>query len=177
MRSLQYCCLMIPVKNRELLQVLLKFMVRLLDNHALSLSDDLPTKEKVIKIGGNGNWASSFYHRHLCIISLMNHNNSYFSTMPTTLPSPCLYSTVVHMVSFSPRLQETHSFFTSSLMFFKTFIIVLHWQLIQSFSHAIFGVTADMDVIRLLYFMLEKFPEYFKVNIAWQTTSDFLLNS
>lgn len=53
MRSLQYCCLMIPVKNRELLQVLLKFMVRLLDNHALSLSDDLPTKEKVIKIGGN----------------------------------------------------------------------------------------------------------------------------
>lgn len=55
MRSLQYCCLMIPVKNRELLQVLLKFMVRLLDNHALSLSDDLPTKEKVIKIGGNVN--------------------------------------------------------------------------------------------------------------------------
>ena len=53
MRSLQYCCLMIPVKNRELLQVLLKFMVRLLDNHALSLSDDLPTKEKVIKIDGN----------------------------------------------------------------------------------------------------------------------------
>ena len=63
-------------------------------------------------------------------------------------------------------------------MFFKTFIIVLHWQLIQSFSYAIFGVTADMDVIRLLYFMLEKFPEYFKVNIiAWQTTTDFLLNS
>ena len=55
MRSLRYCCLMIPVKNRELLQVLLKFMVRLLDNHALSLSDDLPTKEKVIKIGGNVN--------------------------------------------------------------------------------------------------------------------------
>ena len=53
MRSLQYSCLMIPVKNRELLQVLVKFMVRLLDNHALSLSDDLPTKEKVIKIGGN----------------------------------------------------------------------------------------------------------------------------
>ena len=176
MRSLQYCCLMIPVKNRELLQVLLKFMVRLLDNHALSLSDDLPTKEKVIKIGGNVNWASSFYHRYLCTISLMNHNTSQFSTMPTTLPSPCLYNTLVHMVSFSPRLQETHSF-SHQVLCFKTFIIVLHWQLIQSFSHAIFGVTADMDVIRLLYFMLEKFPEYFKVNIAWQTTTDFLLNS
>lgn len=47
MRSLQYCCLLIPVKNRELLQVLLKFMVRLLDNHAILLSNDLPTKEMV----------------------------------------------------------------------------------------------------------------------------------
>ena len=47
MRSLQYCCLFIPVKNRELLQMLLKFMFRLLDNHVISLSDDLPTKEMV----------------------------------------------------------------------------------------------------------------------------------
>lgn len=48
-RSLQYCCLMIPVKNRELLQMLLKFMVRLMDNHVISISDDLPTKEMVRK--------------------------------------------------------------------------------------------------------------------------------
>ena len=176
MRSLQYCCLMIPVKNRELLQVLLKFMVRLLDNHALSLSDDLPTKEKVIKIGGNGNWASSFYHRYLCIISLMNHtqllfNNAYHLTFSLLVQHCGSYGLVFSEITRNPL------FFTSSLMFFKTFIIVLHWQLIQSFSHAIFGVTADMDVIRLLYFMLEKFPEYFKVNIAWQTTSDLLLNS
>ena len=27
-----------------------------------------------------------------------------------------------------------------------------------------FGVTADMDAIRLVYFMMEKFPEYFKVS-------------
>ncbi|KAJ7377036.1 GTPase activator [Desmophyllum pertusum] len=80
MRSLQYCCLLIPVKNRELLQMLLKFMVRLMDNHVISLSDELPIKE----------------------------------------------------------------------------------MLIQSFSRAIFGVTADMDAIRLIYFMMEKFPEYFK---------------
>lgn len=55
MRSLQYCCLLIPVKNRELLQMLLKFMVRLMDNHVISLSDELPTKEMVrefIVIGG-----------------------------------------------------------------------------------------------------------------------------
>ncbi|XP_068677253.1 DEP domain-containing protein 1B-like isoform X1 [Montipora foliosa] len=80
MRSLQYCCLLIPVKNRNLLKVLLKFMVRLLDNHAISLSNDLPPTE----------------------------------------------------------------------------------MLIQSFSWVIFGVTADMDVIRLMYLMLETFPEYFK---------------
>lgn len=79
-RSLQYCCLLIPVRNRELFKVLLKFMVRLLDNHTISLSDDLPSTE----------------------------------------------------------------------------------TLIQSFSWAIFGATADMDVIRLMYFMLEKFPEFFK---------------
>ena len=149
--------------------------------------------------------------------------------MPTTLPSPCLYSTLVHTVKFSPTLQETHSFSHQVLCFktfierssghkkkraremetregrgssltprvspsrapvlsfahyfqapftqAKTFIIFLHWQLIQSFSHAILGVTADMDVIRLLYFMLEKFPEYFKVNIAWQTITHLLLNS
>ena len=48
-RSLQYCCLMIPVKNRELLQMLLKFIVRLMDNHVISLSDELPTKEMVRK--------------------------------------------------------------------------------------------------------------------------------
>ena len=72
MRSLQYCCLMIPVKNRELLQVLLKFMVRLLDNHALSLSDDLPTKEKVFKIGGN---VLSF--KFLSQISLYMYNMYY----------------------------------------------------------------------------------------------------
>ena len=47
MRSLQYCCLLIPVKNRELLQMLLKFMVKLMDNHVISLSDELPTKEMV----------------------------------------------------------------------------------------------------------------------------------
>lgn len=46
-RSLQYCCLLIPVKNRELLQMLLKFMVKLMDNHVISLSDELPTKEMV----------------------------------------------------------------------------------------------------------------------------------
>ena len=47
MRSLQYCCLLIPVKNRELMQMLLKFMIKLMDNHVISLSDELPTKEMV----------------------------------------------------------------------------------------------------------------------------------
>lgn len=47
MRSLQYCCLLIPIKNRELLQMLLKFMVKLMENHVISLSDELPTKEMV----------------------------------------------------------------------------------------------------------------------------------
>lgn len=43
-------------------------------------------------------------------------------------------------------------------------ILLCYWQLIQSFSHVVFGVTADMDAIRLVYFMMEKFPEYFKVS-------------
>ena len=36
-------------------------------------------------------------------------------------------------------------------------------QLIQSFSRAIFGVSSDMDAIRLVYFMMDMFPEFFKV--------------
>ena len=47
MRSLQYCCLLIPPNKRGLLQVLLKFMVRLAENHIIFLSDDLPIKEMV----------------------------------------------------------------------------------------------------------------------------------
>ena len=44
-----------------------------------------------------------------------------------------------------------------------TFFFLHCLQLIQSFSRAIFGVSSDMDAIRLVYFMMETFPEFFKV--------------
>ena len=39
------------------------------------------------------------------------------------------------------------------------------FQVIQSFSKCVFGVTGDMDVIRVLFFMMENFPAYFKVTL------------
>lgn len=118
MRSLQYCCLMIPVKNRELLKVLLKFMVRLLDNHALSLSDDLPTKEKVIKIGGNVlsckflsqislyNNTHESYYKYLLIFY-----NAYHHTIPLLVQHSGSHGHVFSDITRNPL------FFTSSLMF------------------------------------------------------------
>ena len=47
LRSLQYCCLLIQPYSRHLLQVLVKFIVRLSNNHSIVLSDDLPTRELV----------------------------------------------------------------------------------------------------------------------------------
>ena len=46
-RSLQYCCLFLQPFSRHVLQVLVRFIVRLSSNHSIVLSDDLPTRELV----------------------------------------------------------------------------------------------------------------------------------
>ena len=42
-------------------------------------------------------------------------------------------------------------------------------QLIQTFSSCVFGVSGDMDAIRILYFMIENFPEYKPVYLCKPT--------
>lgn len=151
MRSLQYCCLLIPVKNRELLQMLLKFMVKLMDNHVISLSDELPTKEMVREwcIARTEHLALKFTRLSLKLVLSCKHKKS--KILPVFI-STWFIDWLIDLLLFVE--------FSKKLLFF------LHYswrQLIQSFSRAIFGVTADMDAIRLVYFMMETFPEFFKV--------------
>ena len=47
LKSIQYCCMLLQHRKRKIFQVLVKLMVKLVQNTNLTLSDDLPTKELV----------------------------------------------------------------------------------------------------------------------------------